>query len=39
MSGLKNLQTRLNYAGGANQFERMKKDKVRSLNKSLLYSY
>lgn len=39
MSGLKNLQTRLNYAGGANQAERMKEDKVRSLNKSLLYSY
>lgn len=39
MSGLKNLQTRLNYTGGANQVERMKEDKVRSLNKSLLYSY
>lgn len=38
MSGLKNLQTRLNYRGG-NQEERMRKDKAKGLRKALLYSY
>ena len=39
MSGLKNLETRLNYHGGVKQQDRMIKDKERSLNKPLLYSY
>ena len=39
MSGLKNLQARLNYRGGANQQERMIKDKEWSLDNALLYSY
>ena len=39
MSGLKNLQARLNYRGGANQQERMVKDKAWSLDNALLYSY
>lgn len=39
MSGLKNLETRLNYRGGANQQERMIKDKEWSLDNALLYSY
>lgn len=39
MSGLKNLETRLNYCGGANQQERMIKDKEWSLDNALLYSY
>lgn len=38
MSGLDNLSLRLNYQGG-NQEGRLIKDKQRSLNKALLYSY
>jgi len=39
MSSLDNLKTRVNYAGGPNQEERMNSDKLRSLKKALLYSY
>ena len=39
MSGLKNMQARLNYYGGASQKERMRKDKAWSLDKALSYSY
>lgn len=39
MSGLDNLQTRLNYLGGGNQQSRMIADKLRSLKKSLLAAY
>lgn len=39
MSSLNNLKTRINYAGGANQENRMNADKLRSLKKALLYSY
>ena len=39
MSGLINLQKRLEYRGGARQVDRMVADKERSLNKALLYSY
>lgn len=39
MSSLDNLKTRINYAGGANQEQRMNSDKLRSLKKALLYSY
>lgn len=39
MSGLDNLRTRLLYNGGENQESRMQLDKLRSLKKSLLYSY
>lgn len=39
MSGLKNLQTRLNYRGGAQQVSRMQQDKLRSLKDSLFKSY
>ena len=39
MSSLDNLKMRINYAGGANQEERMNSDKLRSLKKALLYSY
>lgn len=38
MSGLDNLSLRLNYQGG-NQEGRLIKDKQRSLNKALFYSY
>ena len=38
MSGLENLKSRLQYQGG-NQEGRLIKDKQRSLNKALLYSY
>lgn len=38
MSGLENLNTRLNYKGGK-QEQRMQKDKLETLRKSLLYSY
>lgn len=38
MSGLDNLNKRLQYLGG-NQQERMVKDKERSLKKALIYSY
>lgn len=34
-----NLQKRLNYHGGANQADRMRKDKAWSLDKALRYSY
>ena len=37
--GLDNLRLRFNYYGGENQQIRMQKDKLRSLKKSLLYSY
>lgn len=39
MSGLSNLQKRIDYRGGARQVDRMIADKERSLNKALLYSY
>lgn len=38
MSGLDNLKTRLNYAGG-NAEGRFQNDKLRTLKKALLYSY
>lgn len=39
MSGLENLQTRLQYKGGNAQISRMKQSKVNTLKKALLYSY
>lgn len=39
MPNRKNLNSRLNYRGGANQQDRMNADKLRSLKKALLYSY
>lgn len=39
MSLLSNLETRLNYFGGKKQQDRMVQDKLRTLKKSLLYSY
>lgn len=39
MSSLDNMKKRLNFWGGANQLDRMKKDKLRSLKKALYYSY
>lgn len=39
MSGLENLQTRLQYKGGTAQISRMKQSKVNTLKKALLYSY
>ena len=36
---IKNLKTRLNYRGGANQIDRMNKDKLRSLKSAINYSY
>lgn len=39
MSGLDTLSTRLKYAGGVKQVDRMNEDKLRSLKKALLYSY
>lgn len=39
MSGLKNMHTRIQYQGGANQQDRMAADKLKSLRKALLYSY
>lgn len=39
MSGLENMSTRLHYAGGNRQVDRMNEDKLRSLKKALLYSY
>lgn len=39
MSGLENLQTRLQYRGGEAQIDRMKSGKVAALKKALLYSY
>ena len=39
MSGLTNLQKRINYRGGARQVDRMIEEKRHSLNKALLYSY
>ena len=39
MSGLENLQTRLNYIGGNRQIDRMNRDKLNTLKKALLYSY
>lgn len=38
MIGLKNMNTRLRYAGG-NAESRMQKDKLRGLKRALLYSY
>ena len=39
MSGLENLQTRLQYRGGNAQIDRMKSSKVKTLKRALLYSY
>lgn len=39
MSGLDTMSTRLKYAGGDRQVNRMNEDKLRSLKKALLYSY
>lgn len=39
MSGLENMKTRINYAGGKNQQGRMNRDKDATLRKALLYSY
>lgn len=39
MSGLENLQARLQYRGGDAQIDRMKSGKVAALKKALLYSY
>lgn len=39
MSGLDNLRTRLDYAGGVPAESRFIKDKEKTLKKSLLYSY
>lgn len=39
MSGLDNMQTRINYSGGKRQVDRMNEDKLKSLKKALLYSY
>ena len=39
LSGLENMRTRLSYAGGSRQIDRMNEDKLRSLKKALLYSY
>ena len=39
MSGLENLKSRLNYNGGSTQEGRMNLDKLRTLKKTLLYSY
>jgi len=39
MQGLNNLKTRLNYMGGNKQQTRMNVDKLRTLQKALLYSY
>ena len=39
MSGLKNLQTRMSYRGGANQQDRMIADKLASLKSALMASY
>ena len=39
MSGLTNLQKRINYRGGAKQVDRMIEEKRNSLSKALLYSY
>ena len=39
MSGLENLEARLNYRGGAAAQDRMIKDKLQTLRKALLYSY
>lgn len=36
---IKNLKTRINYRGGANQIDRMNKDKLKSLKSAILYSY
>jgi hypothetical protein len=39
MSGLDNLNKRISYRGGADQVDRMKEEKLRTLKKALLYSY
>ena len=39
MPGLENLQTRLQYRGGNAQLDRMKSSKVKTLKRTLLYSY
>lgn len=39
MSSLDNMKTRLSYAGGGNQQDRMIESKLRSLKKAMLYSY
>ena len=39
MSGLENMKTRIQYAGGKTQVERMNEDKLRTVKRALLYSY
>lgn len=39
MSGLEDMNIRLEYSGGNAQINRMNKDKLKSLKKALLYSY
>lgn len=39
MSSLNDMQKRITYRGGARQIDRMIKDKARSLDKALIYSY
>lgn len=39
MSGLENMQTRIDFNGGKPQVDRMNVDKLKSLKKALLYSY
>lgn len=39
MRGIEKLQKRLNFYGGNNQQKRMKKDKLKTLKKALIYSY
>ena len=39
MSGLDNMQTRINYSGGKRQVDRMNENKLKSLKKALLYTY
>lgn len=36
---IENIKARINYAGGADQSARMRADKLRSLQKALMYSY
>lgn len=39
MSGLENMNTRINFNGGQQQIKRMNEDKLKTLKKALLYSY
>lgn len=36
---IKNMSTRINFAGGHRQVDRMNRDKLKSLKKAMLYSY